>query len=70
MSSIFPVFIGAGLKPRVAACGRRYLSIWSKDLPDKGCRVLPFTLWKHTPLPWIKVMNPSLLGSLCRAHLG
>lgn len=26
-------------------------SVWSQDLSDKECRVLPFMLWKHSLLP-------------------
>lgn len=49
--------IGAGSKPRVAAYGWQHIF-----LPNKKCRVLPFTLGQHIPLPQNKV-NTSLLGT-------
>lgn len=40
------------------------LSIWSQDLPNTKCGVLPFTLWKHALLPQNEA-NASLLGTQC-----
>lgn len=41
---------------------RAIFSVWSQDLPDKWCEVLPFTIWKHAPFT-SNQENTSLLGT-------
>ena len=37
------------------------LYIWSQELPNKRCKVLPFTLWKQTLLPQIEAIRDTEL---------